>query len=359
VRRGKGEGSIYRRRDGLWVGQYKIDTPEGRKTKYLYSRDRKEVARRLAKAIADRDGGLVFDSGSLVLGEYLDSWLNVVKETIMYGSFRRYEAICRLHIKPHLGSVRLNQLSPMQVQGLYKIKLDSGLSPRTVVYIHTTLHKSLQQAVKWSLIPVNVVANVDKPKNRSKEVKPLDEEQVRRLLEAAGGNPLESLYLIAVTTGLRQGELLGLKWSDVDLEGGILKVRRTVYNGVINPPKTKKGKRSVTLTKRAIRSLENHPRECEWIFCTKTSTPISCHNLHNRSWKPLLRKAGLPIDTRFHDLRHTAATLLLTKGVHPKIVQEMLGHSSISITLDTYSHVLPNMQEKAVEAMEDIFKDDD
>src|SRR5919107_5576087 len=142
--------------------------------------------------------------------------------------------------------------------------------------------------------------------------------------------------VLAITTGLGQGEPLGLKWEDVDLDAGVIGVRRTVFNGAINSPKTARGGRSVGLTKEAIRALTNHPRESEWVFTTRVGTSISCHNLTNRSWKLLLRKAGLP-DIRFHDFRHTCATLPLTKGVHPKIVQEMLGHSSITITLDLTS----------------------
>jgi integrase len=132
-------------------------------------------------------------------------------------------------------------------------------------------------------------------------------------------------------------------------------VRRTVFEGVVNPPKTAKGNRSVRLIKEAVRLLVERPIEGEWLFPTRVGIPISCHNLIDRSWKPLLKKAGLS-DTRFHDLRHTCATLLLTKGVHPKIVQEMLGHSSITITLDLYSHVLPDMQREAVSAMEDLLE---
>jgi integrase len=222
--------------------------------------------------------------------------------------------------------------------------------------IHTTLHKAMKQAVKWTLIPRNVTEAVKPPREQKKEIRPLDEDQVKRLLKAVDGDKLEALYVLAITTGMRSGELLGLRWEDVDLEAGTLQIRRTVFNGHIEAPKTQKGKRSVKLTQTSITALRKHPRVSRWIFCTKEGTPMSVHNLHRRSWKPLLKKTALPLDTRFHDLRHTAATLLLTKGVHPKIVQEPLGHSSISITLVTYSHVLPNMQEKAVRAMEDIFE---
>lgn len=168
------------------------------------------------------------------------------------------------------------------------------------------------------------------------------------------GERFEALYVLAVNTGLRSGELLGLRWEDVDLQSGTVRVRRTVFNGRIEAPKTSKGRRSVRLTRMSVEALRRIPKTGQWVFCTRTGRPVSVHNLHNRSWKPLLRRAGLP-DIRFHDLRHTCATLLLTKGVHPKVVQEMLGHSSISVTLDIYSHVLPTMQEKAVEAMEGIF----
>ena len=153
---------------------------------------------------------------------------------------------------------------------------------------------------------------------------------------------------------MRQGELLGLKWEDVDLQTGTLQVRRTVFNGKISAPKTSKGKRSIRLTKAAIRALQKHQRQGEWIFSSRVGAPISCHNLYDRSWKPLLGKSGLPLDTRFHDLRHTCATLLLIKGVHLKVVQEILGHSNIAITLDTYSHVLPNMQKEAIQAMDSL-----
>jgi integrase len=206
------------------------------------------------------------------------------------------------------------------------------------------------------LIPRNVTEAVDPPRPSAKEVRPLGVEQVKKLLGAAKGDKVEALYVLAVSTGLRQGELLGLKWEDVDLQEGILRVRRTVFNGAVNAPKTARSNRSVRLTKEAIRVLRDHQNGGgeEWVFSSRVGTSLSTHNLTNRSWKPLLRKAGLPQSTRFHDLRHTCATLLLTKGVHPKIVQEMLGHSSITITLDLYSHVLPDMQDQAVRAMEDI-----
>jgi integrase len=352
-KRGKGEGSIYRRKDGRWVGQYEV----GGKRRYIYGKTRKEVATKLNKAIAERDAGMVFDAGSLNLGDYLDGWLDSIKDTLRRRTWIRHEEVVRLHLKPSLGKTKLDRVSALQVQSLYRSKLDSGLSPRTVQIIHATLYKALKQAVKWTLLPRNVADSVDPPKAPKREINPLNEEQVKMLLKAAEGDKLEALYLLAITTGMRSGELLGLQWKDLDLPTGIVQVRRTVFNGRIEAPKTAKGNRSIKLTETSIRALREHERTSEWVFSSQAGTTISVHNLHNRSWKPLLVRAALPHNTRFHDLRHTCATLLLTKGVHPKIVQEMLGHSSITITLDTYSHVLPNMQEKAVESMEDIFED--
>jgi integrase len=353
-RRGKSEGSIYRRKDGRWVGQYGVQTGSGKKTKYIYGKNRKEVAAKLAKAIAERDAGVVFDAGSLKVGPYLDRWLDSVKDTVKQRTWKRHEEVVRLHLKPSLGSIKLDKLGALQVQSLYRTKLNSGLSARTVQIIHTTLSKALKQAVKWQLVSCNIAETVDPPRSPKKEIRPLNRKQVRMLLEAAEETKLYALYVLAVTTGMRQGELLGLKWEDVDLVTGSLQVRRTVFDGKISAPKTSKSRRSIKLTQLTVGALQGHQRQGEWVFSSRVGTPISCHNLHNRMWKPLLNNAGLPPNTRFHDLRHTCATLLLTKGVHPKIVQEMLGHSTISITLDTYSHVLPNMQKEAVRAMEDL-----
>jgi integrase len=349
-KRGRGEGSIYRRKDGRWVGQYDVDG----KRRYIYGKTRKEVASKLTKAMAERDAGMVFDALSLSVGNYLDRWLDSRRDTLRRRTWVRYEEIVRLHLKPSLGNTKLDKVSALQIQSLYRAKLEEGLSPRTVQIIHATLYKALKQAVKWTLLSRNIVDSVDPPRVPKGEIRPLSEEQVKKLLETAQGDKLEALYILAVHTGMRSGEILGLRWQDVDLQSGTVQVRRSVFGGRTEAPKSANGNRSIRLTETSIRALQHHERASEWVFSTSVGTPISVHNLHNRSWKPLLARAGLPHNTRFHDLRHTCATLLLTKGVHPKIVQEMLGHFSITITLDTYSHVLPNMQEKAVEAMEDI-----
>src|SRR5918992_2359367 len=175
-KRGNGEGSIYRRKDGRWVGQYTIYTATGPKYRYLYGKTRAAVAEKLTKAMADRDSGLVFDAGKMTVGEYLDRWLDSIRDTLRRRTWTRHEEVVRLHLKPSLGGIRLDRVNALQIQSLYRAKLDCGLSPRTVRIIHTTLHKALKQAVKWTLLPRNIAENVDPPKVPKKEIRPLSEE---------------------------------------------------------------------------------------------------------------------------------------------------------------------------------------
>src|SRR5215217_308213 len=218
-KRGNSEGGISRRKDGLYMARYTVQTATGAKRKTLYGKTRREVDEKLTKAKVDRDGGLVFDADNLKLGEYLERWLaDSVRDTVRPTTFERYEQIVRLHICPVLGNTKLKNLTPAHLRGLYREKLDAGLSPRTVKYVHVTLHKALKQAVMDGLIPRNATDAVKPPQVRREEMRPLAPEQVKILFEAARGDRLEALYVLAVTTGLRQGELLGLKWEDVDLE---------------------------------------------------------------------------------------------------------------------------------------------
>jgi integrase len=370
-KRGNGEGSITRRKDGLYMARYTVETAIGAKRKTLYGKTRGEVSEKLTKAMADRDDGLVFDADNLKVGEYLERWLvDSVLDTVRPTTYERYEQIVRIHVRPALGSVKLKNLTPVHVRGLYREKLEAGLSARTVQYIHVTLHKALKQAVQDGLIPRNATEAVKAPQVRREEMRPLSAEQVKVLLEVARGDRLEALYVLAIHTGLRQGELLGLKWEDVDLESGTLRVRRTLVTAkggpVLTAPKTKGSRRSVKLTQDAVEALRSHLkhqlqeidragslwRENGLMFASESGEPLDRRYLTSCRYKALLKRAELPM-IRFHDLRHTCATLLLSKNVNPKIVSEMLGHASIAITLDTYSHVLPNMRDQAAAAMED------
>ncbi len=205
-RRGNGEGSIYKRKDGRWVGQYLVYLPSGPKYRYIYAKTRKEAADKLTKAMADRNEGIVFDDENLTVSDFLGVWLSdCVKDTIRVSTFERYKGIADLHISPALGKLRLKTLTPAHVQGLYRSRLDSGLSPATVQKIHVVLHKALSQAVKWSLIPRNVTEAASAPRPSPKEMRPLSAEEVRKLLKNARGDSLEALWVLAVHTGMRQG----------------------------------------------------------------------------------------------------------------------------------------------------------
>jgi integrase len=357
-RRPKGEGSVYRRKDGRVVGEY--EDAYGR-TRYITSTTmtKAEMRAKVRKALEDRDKGIAYDSENLTVGAYLDRWLDALKGSVRERTWERHEQVVRLHLKPTIGGVKLERLNALQVQSVYGRKLEAGLSPRSVEIIHATLHKALKQAVGWTMIPRNVAAYATPPRPVRKEIKPLSREQARRLLEAARGDALYAFYVLAVTTGMRNGELLGLQWKDVDLDAGTLQVRRSVWGGVVSPPKTAAGNRTIRLTGLAVAALKEHrlaaakQRISEWVFPSRTGTPLSVHNVHNRSWKPLLKRAGLPASTRMHDLRHTCATLLLSRGVPVKVVSEMLGHGDVAITLTVYQSVLPHMQESAAKAIED------
>ena len=372
-RRGNGEGTITRRKDGRWEAKYTVYTAEGPKRRALYGKTRKVAADKLARALADRTSGHTFDTENMTVGEYLDRWLNDSdKGSVRTSTYERHEQIVRLHLKPALGRLKLSKLTPAHVQGLYRDKLDSGLSPATVQKIHTVLHKALTQALKWNMIPRNAADVVKAPRPVPEEMHPLSPDEARNLIEAARGDKLEAPYILAVHTGMRQGELLGLKWEDVDLNEGVIHIRRTVVRSggriSLGEPKTKGSRRPVHLTGAAVEALKAHLerqledierlgdlyRDHDLVFTSEVGTLINPSNLRRRSFAPLLQRAGLP-RIRFHDLRHTCAKLLLSRNVHPKYVQELLGHATVAITLDTYSHVIRGMGDHTARAMEDVF----
>lgn len=370
-KRGNGEGTIHRRKNG-WCAQYTVYTAEGRKRKTLYGKTRAEVAARLAKALSDREDGLTFDAKNVTVGEFLDRWLkDSVEGNVGPRTLSNYQLQVRQHIRPALGRIKLKALSPAHVQGLYRSKLDSGLAPSSVRYIHAVLHRALKQALRWGLVPRNASESVDLPKLGNEEVEVLLPEEVRTFLDAASEDRLEALYVVAVTVGLRRGELLGLRWTDLELEGEPkLRVGRQLQRmrdgsgRMFVAPKGGKG-RTIRLPTRTVEALKTHrARQAEvrlkagslyqdgrLVFASEIGTPLEPSNIDRRSFKPLLKKAGLP-NIRFHDLRHTCATVLLSQGVNPKFVQELLGHADIKLTLGTYSHFLPSMGDQAANAID-------
>ncbi len=372
-KRGNGEGSISRRANGSWRAEYVVHTAEGRKRKTVYGKTRAEVAKKLNRALADSEDGLFFDDKGLTVEAYLERWLrDSVRENVRSRTYANYQMQVRRHIVPALGRILLKNLTPAHVQGLYRQKLDAGLSSSSVRYIHAVLHRALRQALRWGLVPRNVSDAVDIPKLVREEVRALSPEEARRFLEEARGDRFEALYVLALSCGLRRGELLGLKWMDMDLSAkATLRIARQIQrmrdgSGLqFTTPKSGKG-RAVRLPKRAAEALKAHrARQAEeklkagslygddgLVFATEVGTPLEPSNIDRRSFKPLLKEAGLP-NIRFHDLRHTCATTLLKMGQHPKFVQDLLGHANIALTLDTYSHVLPGMGDGLADAMDD------
>lgn len=356
-RRAKGEGTIWRRTDGLWVAQ--ITLPTG-KRKAKYGRTQKEVKDWLHMQKEALRVGLWTDSEQLTLGEFLDKFMtDVAAHTLRPRTIESYHYIINKHIKPEIGTIKLSQLRPEQLQNLYSLKLNQGLSNRTVQYIHSVIHRSLNQALKWGLVVRNVADASEPPRVKRTPPTALTADQAKQLLETAKADRFYPLILLAITTGMREGELLGLQWGDIDLENGLIHVSHAIQllegkGLVLTEPKTEKSRRTIKLPPFVIDVLRGLDRSSDYVFCTSHGTPFSPRNLL-RFFHQLLKKAGLP-KIRFHDLRHTFASLLLNENVHPKVVQEMLGHSTITLTLDTYSHLLPERQQEAADKIQSLLR---
>lgn len=359
-RRGRGEGSVFRRRDGLWCGSVTTgyDAQGKRKRRVAYGATKGEVLEKLVRLRGDMLAGALGDPQRLTVATFLQRWLqDVARPSVRASVHRRYTDIVRLRIVPQIGGVSLSRLTPAHVQGMLTSLEDKGVSPRGRQMTFDRLHRALGQALQWGLVPRNVCDAVTRPRAPRPTMRVFTPEQVDTLLTAARDDRFHALYVLAITTGLRQGELLGLQWDDIDLARAVLHVRHALHEVAgriwLDEPKTPKARRAVDLPAMAVASLrehrermlrEGHPHGL--VFCDTQGGSVRKSNLVRRSFLPLLKKASLP-RIRFHDLRHTAATLLLLQGVHPKVVQERLGHSQISITLDTYSHVLPSMGREA------------
>ncbi len=262
-KRGNGEGSIGKRKDGRWMARFTVHTVKGPKRRQVYGKTRKEAADKLAKALSDRTEGIVYNNENMTVGEYLDVWLkSSVRGSIRQSTYDRDAYLVENHVKPALGRIKLKNLSSAHVQGFYQDRLDAGLSASTVHKVHTILHKALARAVAWQMVPRNVTDAVEPPRPAPREMRPLSPAEARKLLDAAQGDRLEALYVLAVTTGMRQGELLALKWQDVDLGNATVSIRRTLTRSggryTLGEPKTKKSRRSIHLTPRAADVLEQH-----------------------------------------------------------------------------------------------------
>ena len=368
AKRGNDEGSIAKRTDGRWMGRLALGNG---KRQTVYGRTRKEVATRLAEAVKAKQQHLPVMNNRRTVEQFLNKWLATVQPRLQPTTHARYEGLLRLQAIPEIGRYKLARLTAADLQSLYSTWRARGLSATSVRHLHAVLHTALAQAARWDYVSRNVADLVVKPRMSAREMKPLTLEQATSLLQAAVGDRLEALYVLAVSTGLREGELLALRWSNIEWDNGSLQVRGTMQptkEGLrIAEPKTKSSRRSVQLAPLALEALKRHRaaqnierlkvgegwNDLDLVFPNGLGNPMAAGDLLKRSFHPLLRRAGLP-HMRFHELRHGAATYQLEAGTPAKVVSEMLGHSTIAITLDLYSHVTPTMQSRAAEVANDV-----
>jgi integrase len=374
ARRAHGEGSIFRRSDGRWGACLYLEDGE---RKWVYGKTRQETQRKLAALRRTVEDGLPIAPERGTVSDYLSGWLETVKPSLRESGWDSHQYFVERHIIPRIGRVRLAKLSPQQVQVLYADCLTDGLSSTSVNHLHGTLHKALENAQRIGLVARNVTEMVDPPRVEHREMRPLNRDEAQQLLAVAAerNDRLRALWAMAMATGMRRGELLALHWADVELSdrggiGGSLQVRWSLRHAhgraIWSETKTRTSRRRIRLATEIIHELQQHrTRQIEerlligaaWaendlVFPTSVGTPLMGRNVL-RSLHRLLEVGELP-RIRFHDLRHTCATLALLANVNVKIVSEMLGHSSSRITIDLYSHVLPDMQQDAAATLANL-----
>lgn len=382
-KRGHGEGTIYQRLDGRWTAQIttEIDpNTKKQKRKTVYGKSKKEVLEKITSLQYQKQTTGFLEVEKITLGQWMDRWLmDYMKGKLRPKTWESYESIIRNHIKPTLGNVVLQKLQGADIQKMYNEKLitgrideKGGISNRTVRYIHAVLRAGLKQALREGLVLRNVIDSTIPPSRKKKEVQVFTQEQASTFLQLAKDDKLYPAFLLEMGTGLRRGELMGLRWQDIDLTTGIIQIRQslvTTNKGLcVQEPKTQTSKRCIPLPAEVIKELKRHKakqneeklkyskvyEDAGYVFCWENGRVIN-PNILSRRFSALLKKAELP-HLRFHDLRHTHATNLLLLGENPKVVQERLGHSSISVTMDTYSHVTQGMQEQASSKIDSMLK---
>ena len=369
-KRGNGEGAIYQDADGRWRSVVDLGWQDGkRRRKYLSGRTRADVAQKLRAALEARDAGrdLLGESRAPTVEVWLEYWLEqIVVRRVRPSTLDTYRGYVRNRIAPNLGRHRLDRLQPDHIEKFYRRLEEEGLAAATVLQVHRVLSRSLKVAVQRGRVHRNVTTLVDAPSVQRVEVQPLTVEECRALLAAARNRRNAARWSVALALGLRQGEALGLAWDAVDLDAGTLTVRQALQRQrggglVIVPPKSRAGRRVVGLPRPLVAALRQHSeaqaREREaagslWVesglvFASVVGKPIDPRSDH-REWQQLLQVGGVRL-ARLHDARHTAATMLLTQNVPARVVMEILGHSQITLTLGTYSHVAPEVAREAGE----------
>jgi integrase len=363
-RRGKGEGSIYQRRDGRWEGQLTVRGLDGRPRRHsVYGRSRPEVQKKLRK----RAEVSICAGDHVRVGTYLSQWVEGRRASLRPSTFRSYHGIVHQQLIPALGAHRLGVLSATHVQTMMQAALDGGRSPRSVRYDHAVLRKALEDAVRTSQVPDNVAKWVTPPRVPHFEAQPFSEEELTRLGAAVNGHWLGPVVAVTVGLGLRQGEVLGLRWKDVDLDRGVIYITgalQRVHGSLARvEPKTRQSRRALRLSHELVsvlqarRSSQAEERqlagpdwqESGYVFTTRRGTPRDGRNV-TRQFQAIVADANLG-HRRFHDLRHTAGSMLVAEGIHMRVVMETLGHSQIAQTMNTYAHVLPPQQTEVATTM--------
>lgn len=368
-RRAYGEGLIHKRGDGRWEARFDTGAIGGRRQRQsVYGESKAEVAAKLREAQRRLDRGLPLLDERTTVGQFLARWLTeVVEPSRSRNTFNGYSVNVHRHLVPLVGSRRLVKLTPADVQAVLNIKQAEGLAPRTVQYIHATLRAALGVAMRWGLVERNVATLTEPIRLIRTPVIPFSLDEVKRLLKASAEDQLAAFWTVAVAIGLRPSEALALRWSDVDLDARRVFVRNTLEwrtgSWSLKQPKSRTSRRIISLPKVCAEALRAHRvRQSEarlaaeewddqdFVFTTDTGVPLSRWQINYR-FDRLQERAGVR-HHRLYDCRHTAASLLLAQGVAPRVVMEILGHSSYSLTMDTYTHVLPTLLSDAADAMD-------
>ncbi len=368
-RRGRGEGNIVERADGRWMARVDLGWQDGkRRRKAYYGSTRAAVAAALTKSLrAVQQGATSLGDERQTIKQFLERWIENVRSSVRAKTHHSYAQLVRLHLVPGLGHLRLGRLQPEHVDAFLDRKRADGLSPRTCQYLRAVLRIALNRAIKRKLVAQNAAALADAPRVVRAEVQSLTPDQARTFLAAIADHHLYALIVVAVSCGLREGELLGLQWPDLDLDRGVLRVRQALERlgkgWRLIEPKSERSRRTIRLPAPVVPILRAHRvrqleqrlaagarwREHAFVFTTRDGQPLDGCRL-NRQTKAQLHAAGLP-RLKFHSLRHSCATFLLVQAVAPRVVMDILGHSQISLTMNTYSHVIEQLQDGAAQDM--------
>jgi integrase len=368
-------GQIIKRGERTWLVRIFTGRDSKGKRRYLNKTihgTKKDAEKYFTATQRDRDLGVFIEACTLSVNEYLNKWLETAaRPRLRERTLSDYTEKMKRYVRPAIGEKKLADVRPLDIQTFYGEMQERGLSARTVRYTHAILSSAFKQAIKWHMLARNPCEAVELPRAERREMKAFSPEEAGRFLKASKEDEQGVIFAFALATGMRPEEYLALKWSDMDLDKGLAVVRRALVwrkggGWYFDEPKTSRSRRTVPLPLSLLQSLITHRRKQaearlkagtayqnnDLIFATGEGTPHNSRNLTHRHFQPILERAELPSTFRLYDLRHSCATLLLAAGENPKVVSERLGHASIVLTLDTYSHVLPSMQQAATEKLE-------